>query len=312
MLRKITPKQHLTGLGRMPNPLTNHDLLRVVLEQFGFPDAQFSALENTQNTNHCITAFTGEKFLLRQHQVSERNLAMLESELIWLEFLDTRGLTVQQPQKTLSGERILLLEGQRFSMLSWLDGEVHETLSTVQAESAGELMALLHLAAREFVSPIGFERPSYDQAFLQRTLAQLEQIYWLNQDIPLFKNALEFSQSVFEEKPTWGLIHADLHPANMIIQGSRVLAIDFENCGFGPLGYDIAMTLGYLEPQEAFLEAYQRVLPLPNQFALERSRFSLVEWLSNVAFLAPREIEREGLEADFLPFLRRKIPELLR
>jgi Ser/Thr protein kinase RdoA (MazF antagonist) len=45
----------------------------------------------------------------------------------------------------------------------------------------------------------------------------------------------------------FGLIHADLHQENYLFHGKQVRAIDFDDCGYGPFVYDLAVTLSELE-----------------------------------------------------------------
>jgi Ser/Thr protein kinase RdoA (MazF antagonist) len=65
------------------------------------------------------------------------------------------------------------------------------------------------------------------------------------------------------------LIHADLHYGNLLFEGRTVRAIDFDDCGFGPLLYDPAVMLSaildwgeYPALRAALLEGYRRVRPL--------------------------------------------------
>src|SRR5262249_5860589 len=42
---------------------------------------------------------------------------------------------------------------------------------------------------------------------------------------------------------TYGVIHADLHTGNVLLDGERLTAIDFDDAGFGWHAYDIAVAL---------------------------------------------------------------------
>ncbi len=46
------------------------------------------------------------------------------------------------------------------------------------------------------------------------------------------------------QSDTFGIIHADLHQRNHLFAQGRVLAIDFDDCGFGHYLYDFAVALG--------------------------------------------------------------------
>jgi thiamine kinase-like enzyme len=109
------------------------------------------------------------------------------------------------------------------------------------------------------------------------------------------------------------LIHADLHADNLLWHGQNVMALDFDACGFGALGFDLATALGYLETEvrPSFLEGYESLRPLPSDFADHKSRYTIAEWLSNLSFLAPRDFEREYIENVMLQGLRQQLPALM-
>ncbi len=284
-----------------------------VLEQFGLSDVQLQALGNTENSNHKVTTATGEHYVLRQHR-SAHSLAALESEMLLLNYLHQHKLEVQRPVNLAAGNFIFSSELGRFSLLSWIEGEVLESINKIQAESVGVLLARFHRVARDFMPSTGFERLRYDHQYLEQTLNQLRAIDWLQSDMALFEQSMARAQQVFEESniPS-SLIHADLHPGNMVWRGEKVAMIDFDRCGFGPVAYDIATTFGYLEANErnAFLVGYKTVLPLPEGFAQKRKLFTIAEWLTNLVFLAARIQDREYVDTIMLPGLREQLPKML-
>ncbi|WP_161881631.1 phosphotransferase enzyme family protein [Deinococcus alpinitundrae] len=288
--------------------------LEGILERYGIVAASLEPLGDTQNANHMVAAASGERFLLRQHRSEHLSLNMLESELLWLSDLHRRALEVQRPVTLPSGKFILLDDERRFSLLSWLEGEVHQVLNEAQGQAAGALLTRLHLAARAFAPPVGFERPAYDQGHLARVLATLRGLECLTPDLPLLERAALSAVPAFADPVARHLIHADLHPGNLVWRGSKVAAIDFDACGFGPLGFDLASALGSLEagPRAALLHGYERVSPLPTDVEAHRSAYTIAAALTNLTFLAAREHERGFLDTVMLPELRQQLPELLK
>ena len=68
---------------------------------------------------------------------------------------------------------------------------------------------------------------------------------------------------------TFGLIHADLRLANLLVDGDRLGVIDFDDCGFGWFLYDFAAAVSFFEHDpavgglaEAWTAGYRRVAPL--------------------------------------------------
>ena len=61
----------------------------------------------------------------------------------------------------------------------------------------------------------------------------------------------------------FGLIHADMRLANLLVDGSDTVLLDFDDCGFGWFMYDLAAALSFIETspdvpalQQAWLDAY--------------------------------------------------------
>lgn len=94
----------------------------------------------------------------------------------------------------------------------------------------------------------------------------------------------------------FGLIHADLRLANLLMDGERLGVIDFDDCGFGWFGYDFAAAVSFLEHepyipahQEAWVDGYRSVSPLSAEdeamlptFVMLR-RFLLTSWIASHA-----------------------------
>ena len=48
----------------------------------------------------------------------------------------------------------------------------------------------------------------------------------------------------FDRTPSgYSVIHADMHPGNIVVDGDRLTVIDFDDAGFGWHQYDIATAL---------------------------------------------------------------------
>jgi aminoglycoside phosphotransferase (APT) family kinase protein len=69
----------------------------------------------------------------------------------------------------------------------------------------------------------------------------------------------------------YSLIHADMHPGNILVDGERLTVIDFDDAGFGWHQYDIAVVLSYWQSkanaaaiERAFLDGYRTTRQLPD------------------------------------------------
>ncbi|HUV32989.1 MAG TPA: phosphotransferase, partial [Devosiaceae bacterium] len=70
----------------------------------------------------------------------------------------------------------------------------------------------------------------------------------------------------------FGLIHADMHASNVLVDGDALTVIDFDDCGFSWHLYDLATALSFLEARPAaaaltaaWLEGYRRIRQLPRE-----------------------------------------------
>jgi Ser/Thr protein kinase RdoA (MazF antagonist) len=76
-------------------------------------------------------------------------------------------------------------------------------------------------------------------------------------------------EALGHDKINFGLIHADLHRFNLLFARDTVRPIDFDDCGFGPRLYDMAVTLDnvphnatYPALRAGLLAGYRRIRPL--------------------------------------------------
>jgi Ser/Thr protein kinase RdoA (MazF antagonist) len=83
------------------------------------------------------------------------------------------------------------------------------------------------------------------------------------------------------DRAHFGLIHADLRLANLLVDGERTAIIDFDDCGFGWYLFDLAAALSFLEERpdapeliDRWLNGYRTVADVPA--AIEREIPSLV------------------------------------
>ncbi len=45
------------------------------------------------------------------------------------------------------------------------------------------------------------------------------------------------------DRTSWQLLHGDFNERNLIVQDGRLRILDFDDCGYGPVGYDVAQAL---------------------------------------------------------------------
>jgi Ser/Thr protein kinase RdoA (MazF antagonist) len=90
----------------------------------------------------------------------------------------------------------------------------------------------------------------------------------------------------------FGLVHADIRLANLLVDGDRVRVIDFDDCGFSWFMYDFATTVSFIEdhPQvpelkQAWIDGYRSLAPLAADDEAELDTFVMLRRLLLVAWI---------------------------
>ena len=223
-----------------------------------------------------------ESFALRFKRPGYRDLAELTSELDWLTEMARAGLVVPAPHLSRNGKRLVELKGHYVDMVTWLTGtpmgrsrerlQLADPLRTFT--DLGAEMARLHLACDAWTVPEGFTRCTWDAEGLLGE-APLWGRFWENPtlDAPTRDMLQEFRKTALRALSQidldTGLIHADLVRENVMIDGTKLHLIDFDDGGYGYRLFDMATTLlknraepAYPALKQALLDGYRKVRPL--------------------------------------------------
>lgn len=94
------------------------------------------------------------------------------------------------------------------------------------------------------------------------------------------------------DRERFGLIHADMRLANLLVEGERTKVIDFDDCGFGWFAYDLATALSFIQERvdvpilvDAWLAGYGRSLRFPPDIAAEIPTFIMLWRIAEIAWL---------------------------
>lgn len=279
-------------------------------------------LGHSDNLTFRVDEKGGGVYLLRMHKPVVEYLKgirqlphLIGSELTWMESLSREGgFTLQQPVRTKTGDLVVSIdvEGEQSipcTLLSWFPGG-HFVANAPQAEAQlerfGALVARMHEFSVTWSPPTGFARPFYDEDHFRRIFARLlrgvsvgifdEEMY---RTLRAVKQAIVGAISQLPVEPEhWGMIHADLHVGNFLVDGERIIPIDFSFCGFGHYLFDISVCLaGGLKPnlRPAFLTGYRSVRPLPDSSLRAIEAYALAGRMSYYAYQIDNPAEREWL-----------------
>jgi Ser/Thr protein kinase RdoA (MazF antagonist) len=248
-------------------------LARRALSHWDQDDAQIVLHAQSENTVFRVESAEGDVFALRVHRDGYHDLAELESEHLWTEAMAAAGLSVPEAVRTREGEAYATVafpssdSTRHVGLVRWIAGrplsrillETHEPAVLVRHfEQLGELLARFHEASARWAPPPGFRRQARDADGLAG-----EQPFWgrwweitsatdgERARLRSLRDALRVRLAGLDRGPdVYGMIHADLHTENVLVDGERLSAIDFDDAGFGWYAYDLAAAL-YTE-QDAF------------------------------------------------------------
>mgnify|MGYP001208042731 CR=1 FL=1 len=278
------------------------DLIRKALPVYGLPeDTPLSLLNRSENET-----WRAGNLILRLHRQGYHSKPEIASELAWLTALqDLPGLNAVKPipgaqgHVTQVGNRFLVA----FAPIAGQELHPGDDLARWFAP-LGEITARLHLHARHWTPPEGFTRKRWDvQTILgpQPHWGHWRQAQRLDPEgealLARATEALATRLHAYGTSPeTFGLIHADLRLANLMVDGDRLTAIDFDDCGFGWWAYDLASALSFIETDPrlpdliaTWVQGYTRIATLrPEDRAMIPSlillrRVLLTAWLSTRA-----------------------------
>lgn len=246
-------------------------------------------------------------------RVSDRTA--IEDEVTWLSALAAHGLHVPGPLPGLDGVLIQAwVDGRWAVLLSWVTGRVlDKALKPVHLWRVGRLAGTMHAVSGALVAQgrirgkrLGDGPDLAAWAEGRRTAhPALPAKAWRHIEGAARRLQDEMA-TLPRDTAAWGFIHSDLHPWNLLFQGSVAGAIDFSECGYGPFALDLAAALQYLKHpvvgnhdhrpayprlQAALLDGYATVRPLPAHVdwqidrLIELRMINTIEW---VLYVWPR------------------------
>ena len=278
------------------------DLIARALPSYGLAgDTPLTLLNRSENET-----WAAGGLILRLHRQGYHTGSEIASELAWLTALqDLPGLHTTRPIPGAQG-LVTEIDGRYLVAFAPLPGQELRPGDDLARWFAplGEITARLHLHSRSWTAPEGFTRKRWDVETIlgpQPHWGHWRQASGLD---PRGEALLARATGELADRLTaygtgpevFGLIHADLRLANLMVDGDRLTAIDFDDCGFGWWAYDLAAALSFIETDPrlpeliaAWVEGYTRVAPLrPEDRAMIPAliflrRVLLTAWLSTRA-----------------------------
>jgi Ser/Thr protein kinase RdoA (MazF antagonist) len=294
-----------------------HGLVQQSLNRWDVPAGTSARLINiSENATYLVEAPNGFRSILRVHRENYHSRDAIASELAWSRALGREG-GVETPDYFLgrdgSAIQTATVDGlpapRHMVMFAFVEGHEpdpdHDLVGPFR--QLGQIAARAHLHSSSWRRPAGFQRMTWDEstvfgptptwgdwrdgpnidAGIARQLERLEAL--------IVERLAKFGKGA----DRYGLIHADMRLANLLVYKDKPRLIDFDDCGFGWFLYDFATGVSFMEdhPQvpalkKSWVEGYRTVRDLPAADEAEIDTFVMLRRMALLAWIGShREVE---------------------
>jgi len=274
-----------------------------------YPDEEIDLqhINQSENTTYLLTKPDGERCVLRIHRTGYHSDAAIRSEHAWLEGLRLdSGVRTPAVLTSVDGDTITkiitdeLPDGRNCVFFEFLDGvEPDEHALKENFPKLGEVTAQMHEHVLSWKLPEHFERFHWNLDTIFGTNphwghwhdcpdSNVRALDVLSRAVETLKRRLTaFGMGA----DRFGLVHADMRLANLLLHEGEPRVIDFDDCGFSWFMYDLATSVSFIEHRadvmelvDAWLGGYERVRALSPEVLAEIPSFIMLRRMLIVAW----------------------------
>ena len=267
------------------------ELARAALARYdlGRPE-QLELVRRGENSTYRVDALRGA-FALRVHRPGYRTHDMIRSEIAWMEALRGTGVATPLAVRTVDGDVVADLPGDRHvSVLTWEGGEpLAESEDMDEWRELGRLMAEVRVHGQTWAPPTWFTRPAWDLDGMVGDAPHWGDPVALGawdggtRDLLVAaRDRVRERLAAFGTDPErYGLVHADLAFENVLRRdGAPPVLIDFDDCGWSWYLWELAVVLapfdgtdGFAPRRDALVDGYRSRWALPDDDLAELPTF---------------------------------------
>ena len=299
----VAYEQTLERLCRLAN-----DSLRLWDLQEG---AKARLINVSENATYLVEEPSGGKSVLRVHREGYHSRRAIECELAWTRALRQEGgvfaplpIAGRNGEEIQSGSMSGLAQPRHMVLFEFVEGVEPDESQDLRGpfKQLGEICARTHLHSMSWKRGEEFERLVWDEEHIFHPY-----IIWGDwREAPCVgareREILECQEKTLRRRlavygknaDVFGLIHADMRLANLLIYDNAPRLIDFDDCGLGWYLYDFAAGISFMEDHpdipdllSCWLEGYESVRPLRTvdkdeieSFVMLR-RMALLAWIGS-------------------------------
>lgn len=270
-------------------------------------DATTTLINLSENHTFRVEAPGGTR-ILRLHRPGYQSRAAIESELAWLQALRAAdAVPVPRPLPGADDTLVQEVEEGRYAVLFALEPGREPTPEDDLVplfRTVGAYAARTHLHVEGWSLPSRFTRPTWNAG----AILDAGGLWGDWRRAPNLSASGRATLAVLDDRlrnvlaaygtggGRFGLIHADMRLANLLVAPGRTTLIDFDDCGFGWFLYDLAASLSFLETsplapdlRRSWLAGYTAIRALqPEDLAIIDAlillrRMALLAWIGSHA-----------------------------
>jgi Ser/Thr protein kinase RdoA (MazF antagonist) len=259
-------------------------LALVALRHWDLAVVDIAPIKVRENAVFRLDLAGGARAVLRVHRCGYHSDAELDSEFVWMRALAAAGVSVPRvirSRRERDFEVVATNEpdgARQIDVFEWISGRqlgsVESGVSgdgediTQQYHTIGSIAARMHNQTAGWGHPPGFCRHAWDAAGLVG-----EQPFWgpfweLASLTPGQRSLLLRARARIASElaaygtnaDRYGLIHADLVPENLLVDGNRIQVIDFDDAGFGWHLFELATSLYFITGDGIFPAAREALI----------------------------------------------------
>jgi Ser/Thr protein kinase RdoA (MazF antagonist) len=281
------------------------------------PDSTLRLLNLSENATYAVEhAGSDKRSILRVHRKNYHRAHEIESELDWLDALQRDAdVTVPVVLPARDGRRLVTVDQDgtprhvvHFEMVSGVEPD-EETVTVEDFHTLGAITAVLHDHAKAWPRPPGFGRFSWDWEHSLGDNPRWGRWQDANgvgkPESRLIGNATQLLQRRLTEYGSgperFGLVHADLRLTNLLVDGSTITVIDFDDCGLGWYFYDFGAAVSFIEDdpalpewQDSWLTGYRSHSPITAEDEDMLASFVLLRRLLLLAWMGTHSHSKES------------------
>lgn len=301
------------------------DLANQSLPLWQVPDGARARLINVSENATYLVEADGFRSVLRIHRPDYHSRRGIQQELAWMQALAADGMVLTPtPIPGLNGELVQkgsleeLPETRYMVMFEHEPGRQPDENEDLVGpfERLGAIAARTHLHSQAWKKPEPLDRLVWDADAVFGPKANWGDWRAAPHVTPEVREVLEQAEALIcrrleafgKGESRYGLIHADMRLANLLIDGDSTILIDFDDCGSGWFLYDFATGVSFMEdhPQvpalrRAWVKGYRSVRPLSDEDEAEIDTFIMLRRMALLAWIGSHieAPEPQALAADF-------------